>query len=157
MTPPCCLALLPIFSAGWGHPALRGNKNHRTVGAGQFPARDITETAIYRVICRDGICRPLQSSRQRSLTGKPRGRAMLAPTSPLKLKLYLFVLSLFLHRAQAGNADAARYGAQPCQPVARRQGQRLAADIADQAAAAHAQCDKAVIDPGVGKTEQIAV
>ena len=41
--------------AGWGHPALRGNKRHCAVGAGHCPARGFAAITILRVIRRGGI------------------------------------------------------------------------------------------------------
>ena len=51
---PAILRSSLIFPAGWGHLALRGNKIISRGRGGACPARGITETAIYRVICRHG-------------------------------------------------------------------------------------------------------
>ena len=42
------------FSAGWGHPALRGNKNISRGRGGACPARDLTVITTLRIICRGG-------------------------------------------------------------------------------------------------------
>ena len=69
-------------SAGWGHPALRGNKNHCAVGAGHCPARDLTAITTLWVTCRGGIyaarrSRPGKSTYRANRTGD----TMLAPTT----------------------------------------------------------------------------
>ena len=55
MTPPCCFAVIANSPAGWGHPALQGNKKSSRGRGGARPARGFAVMTILRVIRRGGI------------------------------------------------------------------------------------------------------
>ena len=104
------------FAAGWGHPALRGDKNHCAVGAGHCPARDFTAIAILRVIRRGGIyaarCNRTNIAIQRA---NRTGRIYASPTNqpevyniPIK-----FIDSLLVFASLQKTGTAAKSAAVP--------------------------------------------
>ena len=69
------MRLPPISPAGWGHPALRGNKIISRSRGGACPARDLTATTTLRVTCRGGIyaarcSHPVNATQRLNCTGR---------------------------------------------------------------------------------------
>ena len=81
-----CRATFPprgkAFSAGWGHPALRGNKNHCAVGAGHAPPATLCYNEYYGYSVGAAYMPPVQPTRQINLTGKPHGTHICVPYKP---------------------------------------------------------------------------
>ena len=73
----------PFLRRGGVTPPYMATKNHCAVGAGHCPARGITETAIYRVICRGGIHAARgQMAARKSRANRPKGFPLWGKLSP---------------------------------------------------------------------------
>ena len=86
--------------AGWGHPALRGNKKHYAVGAGHAPPATVLYNEYNGSSVGAAYMPPAQPSRKINLMGKRHRRAMLAPTTCRKFAFhpYLLTFRLFVGR-----------------------------------------------------------